>query len=76
MASPLVKEPLSEESYAPMTMNDKAIKPLKSNLVSSPDLPEENSSRVRVEPCEFESLLERAMEILSLRAQTATVSRS
>jgi hypothetical protein len=59
-----------------MNLNEKAIKPLKSNLVSPPDLPEENSSRVRVEPCEFESLLQRAMEILSLRAQSATVSRS
>jgi hypothetical protein len=69
-------ELLSEENYAPMNLNDKAIKPPESNLVSSPDLPEENSSRVRVEPCEFESLLQRAMEILSIRAQSPTISRS
>ena len=67
-------ELLSEENYAPM--NEKTTKPLERKLVSSPDLPEENSSRVRVEPCEFESLLQRAMEILSIRAQSATASRS
>jgi hypothetical protein len=75
-ASPLVMEPLSEESYVPMNLNDKAMKPLESNLDSSQELPEETLSRVRVEPCEFESLLQRAMEILSLRAQSATASRS
>ncbi len=69
-------ELLSEESYPPMNLNDKAVKPLESNLVSSPDLPEETPSRVRVEPCEFESLLQRAMEILSIRAQSPTASRS
>jgi hypothetical protein len=75
-ASPLVMELLSEESRAPMNLNDNAKKPLGSNLVPSLDFPEETPSRVRVEPCEFESLLQRAMEILNLRAQSATASRS
>lgn len=75
-ASPLVMELLSEESYAPMNPNDKATKPLESNLVPSQEDQEETPSRVRVEPCEFESLLQRAMEILSIRARSATASRS
>jgi hypothetical protein len=75
-ASPLVMELVSEESHAPMNLNDKAIKPLESNLVSSQERPEETPSRVRVEPCEFERLLQRAMEILSIRARRATASRS
>jgi hypothetical protein len=59
-----------------MNINDKVIKPLESNLVSSRELSEEAPVRVYVEPCEFESLLQRAMEILSIRAQSATASRS
>jgi hypothetical protein len=69
-------ELLSEESYAPMNLNDKAIKPLESNRASSQEPPEETPSRVRVEPCEFENLLQRAVEILRLRGQSATASRS
>jgi hypothetical protein len=39
--------------------------------------PEREKARgVWVEPCEFETLLERAMEILSARARTATSSSS
>lgn len=53
-----------------------ATKPVESNLVSSQDLPEGIPSRVRVEPREFERLLQRAMEILSARARTATASGS
>jgi hypothetical protein len=59
-----------------MNLNDNAMKPLESNPISSRDLPEEIRSRVRVEPCEFESLLQRAMEILSARARGATASGS
>ncbi len=44
-----------------MNLNDNAAQPLDSNLVSSRDLPEETHSGLRVEPCEFENLLERAM---------------
>jgi len=58
-----------------MSLNDDAMKPLQGNSVSSGDLTEENRSRAQVEPCEFERLLQRAMEILSIRAQTATASR-
>jgi hypothetical protein len=68
-------ELLSEESYTPMKLNDNAMKPLQGNSVPSRDLAEEDRSRVQIEPCEFESLLHRAMEILSIRAQTATASR-
>jgi hypothetical protein len=68
-------ELLSEESYTPMSLNDNAMKPLQGNSVPSRDLTEEDRSRVHIEPCEFESLLQRAMEILSIRAQTATASR-
>ena len=69
-------ELLSEESHAPMNLNDNAKKPLESNLVSSQEHSEETPSRVRVEPCEFESLLQRAVEILGIRGQSATASRS
>jgi hypothetical protein len=74
--SPLVVKPLSLESHVPMNLNDNAMKLLESNPVSLRDLPEETHSRVRVEPCEFESLLQRAMEILSVRARSATASSS
>jgi hypothetical protein len=59
-----------------MNLNDNVIRPLEHNLVTSRDLPEGIHSRVRVEPCEFESLLQRAMEILSARARSATASGS
>ncbi len=59
-----------------MNLNDNAVKLLESNLVSSRSLSEETHSRVRVSPREFESLLQRAMEILSARARTATASGS
>jgi hypothetical protein len=59
-----------------MSLNDNAMKPLQGNPVSSPDLTEENPSRARVEPSEFESLLQRAMEILNARARAATASSS
>jgi hypothetical protein len=68
-------EPLSEEGHEPMSLNDKAMKPMENNLDSSPDLPKETASHVCVEPREFESLLQRAMEILSIRAQSAPASR-
>jgi hypothetical protein len=41
---------------------------------SDPEL--EKSRGVRIEPCEFETLLERAMEILSASARAATPSAS
>ncbi len=59
-----------------MNLNDNAMKPLKDIPVSAQELLERANSRVRVEPREFERLLQRAMEILSIRAQSATLSRS
>ena len=59
-----------------MDENDNATRPLDSNPASSQDLPELGDSRVRVEACEFEKLLQRAMEILSARARSASASRS
>jgi hypothetical protein len=59
-----------------MSLNINATMPLESNSVSSRNLSEEIHSRVRVEPCEFERLLQRAMEILSIRARIAAASRS
>jgi predicted kinase len=59
-----------------MNLNDNAMKPLQGSPVSSRDLAQENHSRTRVEPCEFESLLQRAMEILNARARAATASSS
>ncbi|PYU40906.1 MAG: hypothetical protein DMG56_14475 [Acidobacteria bacterium] len=59
-----------------MNLSDKTTKPSGNNFASQRDLPEEIDSRMRVEPCEFESLLQRAVEILSARAQSATTSSS
>jgi len=59
-----------------MNPNDKPVKPLESSPISSHDLAEEIQSRVRVEPCEFEKLLQRAMEIVGARARGATASSS
>jgi hypothetical protein len=59
-----------------MNLNDNAIGAIESNPVSSPGIPEETHSGVGVEPSEFESLLQRAMEILSARARNANASSS
>jgi len=59
-----------------MNLNDNVVKPLESKTISAQDPFDRSNSRVRVEPFEFEELLERAMEILSIRAQSATPSRS
>jgi hypothetical protein len=59
-----------------MNPNDDAKKPIENNAVSSRNFSEEIDSRVRVEPCEFENLLQRAMEILTSRERSATASRS
>jgi len=59
-----------------MNLNDNAMKPLKDIPVSAQELLERANSRVHVEPCEFERLLQRAVEVLSMRAQSATLSRS
>jgi hypothetical protein len=59
-----------------MSLNDNVMKPLENKTISAQELRDRSNSRVRVEPYEFERLLQRAMEILSLRAQSATPSRS
>jgi len=59
-----------------MNLNDNVVKPLENKTISAQDPFDRSNSRVRVEPFEFEKLLERAMEILSIRAQSATPSRS
>ncbi len=59
-----------------MNLNDNSMKAVETKPVSAPNLPERTNARVRVEPCEFERLLQRAVEILSIRAQSATLSRS
>ena len=74
--SPLVSKALSKEGRVPMNLNDNAMKLVEGKLVSSQELPGRSNSRVYVEPCEFERLLQRAMEVLSIRAQSATLSRS
>jgi hypothetical protein len=76
IGAPLVREALSPESEVSMSLDINAMKPLESNPVSSRGLTEEIHSPVRVEPCEFERLLQRAMEILSIRARIAAASRS
>jgi hypothetical protein len=59
-----------------MNLNENSIKHVEINPISSRSLPEEIHMHLRVEPCEFERLLQRAMEILTIRAQSATASRS
>ncbi len=59
-----------------MNLNDNLMKPLENKTISAQDPFDRSNSRVRVEPFEFEKLLERAMEILSIRAQSAIPSRS
>jgi hypothetical protein len=66
----------SLESDLSMNLNENVTNSLESNAVSSRDLPDESHTRVRVEPWEFESLLQRAIEILSIRAKSATASQS
>jgi hypothetical protein len=44
------------------------------SLVPTKECREEHSPDTRMEPCEFENLLRRAMEIVSARAQSAPPS--
>jgi hypothetical protein len=59
-----------------MNLTQNAPKPLESHVASSQNLPDGIPSGARVEPCEFERLLQRAMEILNARARTAASSGS
>jgi len=62
--------------HAAMSLNDNVLKPLENKTISAQELTDRSNSRGRVEPYEFERLLQRAMEILSIRAQSATPSKS
>jgi hypothetical protein len=59
-----------------MNLSNTAVQPFGSNLVSSQNLAEETHPPARVGPCEFERLLQRAMEILNARARSAAASGS
>ncbi len=59
-----------------MNLNENLMKPVEDKTISVQEPPDRSNSRVRVEPCEFERLLQRAVEVLSIRAQSATLSRS
>ena len=60
------------------TVNTNATQSFESSLVSSQNHIEieETHSRSRIEPCEFELLLQRAVEILSARARITEASSS
>jgi len=60
------------------TLNADATQSFESSLVSSQNHIEieESHSRSRISPCEFELLLQRAVEILSARAQSTEASSS
>ena len=66
----------SKENSQPMYQNNTETNQLKSNLATSQELPVENDSRVRVSPCEFELLLQRAAEILNAGTRIAAASHS
>jgi hypothetical protein len=57
------------------TLSTNAMQSFKSSPVGSRNLSEENYPS-RIEPCEFELLLQRAAEVLSARARSAQASRS
>jgi hypothetical protein len=59
-----------------MNLIHNVVKPLETNLAPSQNPFEGIPACVRIEPCEFERLLQRAMEILSARARTTTASGS
>ena len=59
-----------------MNLNENLMKPVENKTISAQELPDRSNSRVYVEPCEFERLLQRAVEVLSTRAQSAAPSRS
>jgi len=71
-----VSKTVSPEDHAPMNLNDNSMKLVEDKRISVQELPDRSNSRVYVEPCEFERLLQRAVEVLSMRAQSATLSRS
>ena len=67
---------VSPEDHVPMNLNENLKKPVEDKRISAQELPDRSNSLARMEPREFERLLQRAVEILSIRAQSATLSRS
>ncbi len=59
-----------------MNPDDQIPKPQEHEDVPSEDRPESRRSGPCVEPCEFESLLQRAMEILSAKARRSASTDS
>ncbi|HUE55746.1 MAG TPA: hypothetical protein VMO76_07925 [Candidatus Udaeobacter sp.] len=59
-----------------MNVNKNAVYTQVLGVIRSNQPEREKSRGVLVERCEFEALLQRAMEILSARARTATTSSS
>jgi hypothetical protein len=62
------------ENSVPMNPNQNQLESQKPTIVLEIDHREQRSPATRMEPSEFESLLQRAMEILSARAQSAAPS--
>jgi hypothetical protein len=59
-----------------MNGNENTIQPTETGLIPAVERPERNSKGIAVEPREFENLLQRAMEILTARAERVTPQRS
>jgi hypothetical protein len=57
-----------------MNVNDPKVPPATPQSQTSGETNASTGPGTRVEPCEFESLLRRAMEILDTRARAATTS--
>jgi hypothetical protein len=55
-----------------MNVSENAVQAGERGVLRSNEPVLERTRGVRVEPCEFERLLQRAMEILSVRARIAT----
>jgi hypothetical protein len=60
------------ENCTTMTVEDPDSTPIDSNSASSAETTQSAASGARVEQCEFESLLRRAMEILDSRSRGIT----
>ena len=64
----------ASESVVPMNANENAVHAGECGAFPLHETRPERAGEVRVEPCEFEKLLQRAMEILDTRARAATAS--
>jgi hypothetical protein len=64
------------ENCKTMTVEDPEIIPIDASSDSSAETKQSNTPGTRVEQCEFESLLRRAMEILDSRSRGTVRQRS